>query len=331
MLSVAVVVLNWNGRHLLELFAPHWVAHTPVGVEMIVADNGSSDDSVAYLRNAFPSIRIIEFGENWGFAEGYNRVLAQLTHDIVVLLNSDAAPTLGWLDEPLKILASDKHIVAIQPKIRSWRQPQLFEYAGAAGGYLDPLGYPYCRGRILSTVETDLGQYDTQVDITWASGAALIIRRETYLEVGGLDNRFFAHQEEIDLCWRLRARGWRIVCEPSSIVYHLGGATLEMEHPHKTYLNFRNNLLMLYKNLPSLRLVLTLALRLPLDSLALGQMLLKGRWQHAGSVIRAWRDAIKLMPSYRYARRTNLRHTTTAPHRILRTKPILWLALCRRL
>lgn len=327
MLSVAVVVLNWNGLHLLEQFAPHWVAHTPKVAELIVADNGSTDNSVAYLRKAHPQVRIIELGHNWGFAEGYNRVLAQLTHDIVVLLNSDATPSAGWLDEPLKLLASDKRLVAVQPKIRSWREPQRFEYAGAAGGYLDPLGYPYCRGRVLSWVETDHGQYDTRADITWVSGAALIIRREAYLEVGGLDTRFFAHQEEIDLCWRLRARGWRMACAPSSVVYHLGGATLDMEHPRKTYLNFRNNLLMLYKNLPNLRLGLTLALRLPLDTLALGQMLVQGKWQHAGSVIRAWIDALKLMPSYRTDRLTNLRLAIISPSQILSPKLLLWLAL----
>ena len=205
--EVAVLVLNWNGRSLLETFLPSWVQHTPAGADLIIVDNGSTDDSVAFVREHYPEVRLHLFTENHGFAAGYNKAIAELDYKTVVLLNSDVELSRGWLDEPLRLLDSDPTIAAVQPTIRAQRDPKSFEYAGAAGGFIDSLGYPFCRGRLFGTLEEDHGQYANPTDLFWASGACLIIRRDVYLEVGGLDTIFFAHQEEIDLCWRLNARG----------------------------------------------------------------------------------------------------------------------------
>lgn len=309
-LSTAVVVLNWNGRHLLEQFVLSWLAHTPPNAELIIVDNGSTDDSVSYLQAHYPQIKLLLFTENYGFAEGYNRAIRLLEHPVIVLLNSDVALSEGWLSEPLELLERKPHLAAIQPKIRAYRSPESFEYAGAAGGYLDRDGYPFCRGRLLGTIEADHGQYDQPVeDLFWASGACLIIRRRDYLDAGGLDARFFAHQEEIDLCWRLNARGRRIALAPRSVVYHVGGASLEADHPKKTYLNFRNNLLMLYKNLPSDRLGEVLSRRCALDALALLAFLLRGKWQHARAVALAYRDYWRMRPDFAQARAQNLART----------------------
>ena len=252
--EIAVIVLNWNGRDLLEQFLPSWIEHTPDRAELIIVDNGSTDDSVAFVQSHYPEVAILCFDENYGYAEGYNRAIQALDYPIVVLLNSDASLSAGWLDEPLRLLGEHSDVVAIQPTIRAYHEPSRYEYAGAAGGYIDALGYPFCRGRIFDTLEYDEGQSATVAEIFWASGACLIVRRSAYLEVGGLDGGFFAHQEEIDLSWRLNARGYRILHAPSSIVYHVGGGTLSAESPRKVFLNFRNNLLMLYKNLPAPRL-----------------------------------------------------------------------------
>lgn len=304
--TVAVLVLNWNGERLLPTFLPTWLEHTPPEAELIIVDNGSTDGSLAYLRANYPEVRVMDLGANYGFAEGYNRAISSLTHDIVVLLNSDVALPTGWLDEPLALLTGDERIAAVQPKIRSYRQPDYFEYAGAAGGYIDRLGYPFCRGRLFDMVEADDGQYDSQADIFWASGACLIVRRSVYLEVGGLDARFFAHQEEIDLSWRMLARGYRIVFAPTSVVYHLGGGSLAMNSPRKTYLNFRNNLLMLYKNLPLSALIAVQSQRLVLDGLAAFQFALGGRFAHAWAVIRAYGAYCRMLPQMWQARRYNL-------------------------
>ena len=205
--KVGVLVLNWNGRQLLEDFAPSWVAHTPDYAELVIIDNGSTDESLSFLQSVYPEVKVLAFDENYGFAEGYNRAIAGLDYPYVVLLNSDAALSEGWLDQALQLLETEPELGAVQPKIRALRAPEAFEYAGAAGGYIDALGYPFCRGRLLDTVEVDEGQYDEPSELLWASGACLIVRRSVYLELGGLDTRFFAHQEEIDLCWRLNARG----------------------------------------------------------------------------------------------------------------------------
>lgn len=330
-LSVAVVVLNWNGRSLLERFLGNWVALTPQWADLVIVDNGSTDGSVAYIRETFPDVHCLTFEENYGFADGYNRAIAMLEHDIIVLLNSDAILQEGWLEQPIELFSADRQVVAVQPKLRAYRQPQAFEYAGAAGGYLDALGYPYCAGRIFETVEEDSNQYDRVRPLMWATGACLIVRRISYLKAGGLDKCFFAHQEEIDLCWRLRARGGIILLAPQSIVYHVGGATLESQHPKKTYLNFRNNLLMLYKNLPSLRLAVTFLVRCGLDFMALTRYLLIREPKHARAIAQAWRDALGMMPQLRRTRRENLKRATTATREILSPYAIVWhYYVCRR-
>ncbi len=304
---ISIVILNWNGEKLMKQFLPSVMANSPAEIaEVVVADNGSTDGSVEMLRSEFPTVRLIRFDQNYGFAEGYNRALEQIDTPYSVLLNSDVKVTQGWLDAPLKALDDDSNTVAVQPKIRSLRNPAFFEYAGAAGGFMDQYGYPYCRGRIFDVVEEDYGQYDQPADLLWASGACLFIRTDIYKAAGGFDKDFFAHQEEIDLCWRLRSRGYRILCTPASVVYHVGGATLEMEHPRKTYLNFRNNLLMLYKNLPATRLRPVMRLRFFLDYLAALKFLLSGHPANAKAVYRARRDFRAAIHIYAPKRKLNM-------------------------
>lgn len=303
MLECSVIILNWNGEAMLRRYLPSVIQYTQLdGVEIVVADNGSTDGSLAFLRSQ--PVRIIELGENYGFAEGYNRAIEQVESKYVVLLNSDVEVTPNWLDTLLNYARTHVEVVAIQPKILSWQSKEdalessstdiLFEHAGASGGLIDVLGYPYCRGRFLSHVEYDHGQYDDVVPIFWASGACLFIQRDIYKEMGGLDAQFFAHQEEIDLCWRINSRGYTIVVLPQSVVYHLGGGALGYESPRKTYLNFRNNLLMLYKNLPASKLPWILLIRFFLDYIAAIQMLLTGKRLNASAVIKARCEFFKL-------------------------------------
>ena len=248
MKRVSVVILNWNGVDMLRKFIPSVIDNSVgEGIEICVADNASSDGSLEMLRTEFPVVRLIELDRNYGFAEGYNRALAQVDAEYVVLLNSDVEVTSHWLEPLLDYMDTHSGTVACQPKLLSWHNKEYFEYAGASGGFIDRYGYPFCRGRIFDVVEKDCGQYDTVTEVMWVTGAALFIRLADYREVGGLDDHFFAHMEEIDLCWRLRSRGKKLVCIPQSVVYHVGGATLKKENPRKTFLNFRNNLLMLYK------------------------------------------------------------------------------------
>ncbi len=309
--KVAVVILNWNGAKLMEEFLPSVVDYSPAELaEVIVADNGSTDASVDMLKEKFPFVRIIQLDKNYGFAEGYNQALKQIDNEYTVLLNSDVEVTPGWLDAPLAAMEADSTIVAAQPKIRAQRNKDYFEYAGAAGGYMDIYGYPYCRGRVLHIVEKDEGQYDTPADILWATGACLFIRTTIYKEVGGLDAGFFAHQEEIDMCWRLRSRGYRLVCTPQSVVYHVGGATLQVESPRKTFLNFRNNLLMLYKNLPEKDLKPVMRARFWLDYIAATKFLLCGHVQNAKAVYEARKAFFDMKPEYAEKRRENLAKTT---------------------
>ncbi|WP_373811648.1 glycosyltransferase family 2 protein [Porphyromonas loveana] len=307
-MTTAVIILNWNGRSMLEKYLPALVAHTPQqSARLIVADNGSTDDSVDFLRREYPQVELIVFPENYGFAEGYNRAIELTECDCMVLLNSDVEVTAGWLDAPLALLRDRSDVAAVQPKIRSLRERGSFEYAGAAGGYLDRLGYPFCRGRIFSTLETDAGQYDDTTEVFWASGAALFVRRQVYRAVGGLDPRFFAHQEEIDLCWRLHSRGWRVAVTPHSVVYHLGGGSLDAKNPRKTYLNFRNNLLMLYKNLPDADLRHTMRIRAWLDGLSAMMFFFTGRFRHVASLFRARRDYRRMRANFSASRADNLR------------------------
>lgn len=309
--KVAVVILNWNGAGLMEQFLPSVIAYSPSEVaEVVVADNGSTDNSIATLQEKFPSVRIIRLDNNYGFAEGYNQALRQIDNEYTVLLNSDVEVTPGWLDAPLAAMEADPTIAAAQPKIRAQRNKEYFEYAGAAGGYMDIYGYPYCRGRVLHIVEKDERQYDTPADILWATGACLFVRTAVYKEVGGLDAGFFAHQEEIDMCWRLRSRGYRLVCTPQSVIYHVGGATLNVESPRKSFLNFRNNLLMLYKNLPAKDLSHVMRVRFWLDYIAAAKFLLCGHWRNAQAVYKARKEFFEMKPLYLSKRRENLEKTT---------------------
>ena len=312
----AIVILNYNGAAMLRRFLPSVLAHSGEA-QVIVADNASTDASRDVLQAEFPAVRTILLPQNYGFAEGYNQALRQVEADVFVLLNSDVEVTPGWLTPLIAYLESHPECAALQPKIRQWAEPadsavrQRFEYAGASGGYLDRYGYPYCRGRVFGTLEQDHGQYDTPVPVLWATGAALVIRAADWRESGGLDGRFFAHQEEIDLCWRLRSRGRSIVCVPQSVVFHVGGGTLPTGSPRKNYLNFRNNLLLLYKNLPERDLRPVLRLRRWLDLVAALKELLTGHWQNFRAIRRARRDFRKLRPEYEAVRAENLRRATS--------------------
>ncbi len=309
-LKTAVIILNWNGRDLLEEFLPVVIKHSDSDdCKVFVADNGSTDDSVDFVKQNFPGTPLIVFDENYGFAEGYNKAINQVDAEYVVLLNSDVETTPGWIEELTLFMDSNDEVAAAQPKILSYKERDMFEYAGAAGGYIDWFGYPFCRGRILESVEKDTGQYDTVKPVFWATGASLFIRMRDYIDVGGLDGRFFAHMEEIDLCWRLNSRGRKVVCVPSSVVYHVGGASLSKSNPKKMYLNFRNNLLMLYKNVPKRHIVATIIARFLFDFLAFLHLLFKGDFKSAVEVVRAYNDFYKMRASYKKIRKDNLRLT----------------------
>jgi GT2 family glycosyltransferase len=314
MKKVAIVILNWNGNGMLQRFLPSILQYSnPDDATVYVADNGSTDGSVDMLHREFPDIRVIELGQNYGFAEGYNLALEKVKEEYVVLLNSDVEVSKAWLEPLVTYMDAHPEVAACQPKIRSWHNKDRFEYAGAAGGFLDAYGYPFCRGRIMHVVEKDNGQYDTIVPVFWATGAALFIRLNDYLRNGGLDRRFFAHMEEIDLCWRLRARGRGIVCVPQSVVYHVGGATLKKESPEKTFLNFRNNLVMLYKNLPEKDLARVMRVRMFLDYLAAFFFLLKGQFSNAGAAFDARKEFRAIRESYIRERTENLEKMTVDP------------------
>jgi len=304
MSRVAVVILNWNGRSLLEKYLPSVVQNTNLDLAKIyVADNASEDDSVSFIKSAFPEIEIIQLDKNYGFAGGYNKALENLNEEFFVLLNSDVAVAPNWIEPIVEQMDANPLIAAAQPKILSDRNKSYFEYAGACGGFIDFLGFPFCRGRILSSIEQDQQQYDDSIDVFWCSGAALFVRSILYKEAGGLDDKFFAHMEEIDLCWRLNSMGFRLVCEPSSVVYHYGGATLDYNNPRKLYLNFRNSLLMMYKNLPSEKLVSVMFKRMVLDGVAAVQFLVKFEFLNFKAVWKAHIDFYKMLPAYKYARK----------------------------
>ena len=290
MRQTAVVILNWNGRQHLEQFLPSVVAHTPAAVEIVVADNGSTDDSVPFLREHYPAIKVITLSENYGFAEGYNRALEQVDAEYFVLLNSDVEVSAGWIEPLIATLSNNRHIAAVAPKLRSYGYRDRFEYAGAAGGFIDFLGYPFCRGRILSTVEQDQGQYDEAREVFWASGAAFCCRADVFRMLGGFDADFFAHMEEIDLCWRMQLAGYRIMVEPRSVVYHLGGGTLPNESPQKLYLNYRNNLSMLFKCAPTWQRIIVAVVRPICDMLSAVIYFLRGDKALGQATLRAYRD-----------------------------------------
>lgn len=323
--KVSVVILNWNGEEMLRRFLPSVVEHSiGEGVEVCVADNGSTDASVQMLRATFPTVRLIELDNNYGFAEGYNRALEQVEAEYVVLLNSDVEVTPHWLDPLVNFMDEHPEVAACQPKLLNQRNKSYFEYAGAAGGYLDKYGYPFCRGRIFEVVEEDKGQYETTETVFWVSGAAMFIRLRDYQNVGGLDKDFFAHMEEIDLCWRLKSRGKELVYVPQSKVYHVGGATLNKDNPRKTLLNFRNNLLMLYKNLPDSELNSVLRVRRCLDILAALVFFLKGERGNARAVFRARNEFQKMVGLYKSVREENMRQMVVKSIGQRTSYSILW-------
>lgn len=285
--KVAVVILNWNGVQFLEQFLPSVLSSTYTNLEIIVGDNASTDESISFIKSNYPSVRIILNNKNYGFSEGYNRVLEQVEADYYVLLNSDVEVSPNWIEPVIKVMESDDKIAVAQPKILSYINRNQFEHAGAAGGYLDVLGYPFCRGRIFDSVELDHGQYDDVSEIFWASGAALFIKRNRWQELNGLDVDFFAHMEEIDLCWRLKNKGYRIIYCPNSMVYHVGGGTLSAVNPYKTYLNFRNNLVLLQKNLSFSRAFIIISFRFCLDFLSLIKFLFDGKPKNAIAISKA--------------------------------------------
>ena len=281
---------------MLRTYLPSVIAHTK-GAEIIVADNGSTDDSLEVLHKEFPSVKTIVLDTNYGFAEGYNKALEQVESEYVVLPNSDVEVTEGWLSPLLDYMTAHPEVAAVQPKIRAWRERDRFEHAGAAGGYLSWLGYPYCRGRRFGRVEQDHGQYDTIAEIDWTTGACMCVRTSIYKECGGLDAAFFAHQEEIDLCWRMRNKGWKLACIPQSVIYHLGGGSLSYDNPRKTFLNFRNNLLMIYKNRNFPWIVLSL--RFFLDYAAAAMFLATGKKGSAKAVYEARKEYKRMRKNYR--------------------------------
>jgi GT2 family glycosyltransferase len=317
------VILNFNGAEMLRAFLPSVVDYSPEA-EVVVADNCSTDASAQVMREEFPTVRYIQLEKNYGFADGYNRALAQVEAEYFLLLNSDVEVTQGWLAPMLDYMDSHPDVAACQPKLLSYKNKKEFEYAGACGGFIDKYGYPYCRGRIFDTVEEDKGQYDSVAELFWATGAALMIRAEDYRAAGGLDGTFFAHMEEIDLCWRLRSRGRGIVCIPQSCVYHVGGATLNKSNPRKTYLNFRNNLLMLYKNLPENELRHVMFVRALLDYVAAFKSLLSGDAAGCRAVLQARRDFRRIKHDYSDLRRENLEKCVEADVKERTSFSILW-------
>lgn len=329
----SVIILNWNGVSMLQLYLPFVLQYSQLpDCEVVVADNGSTDESLSYLAT-LPNVRVVPFAENYGFAEGYNRALAATDAEYTVLLNSDVEVTEGWLDNLLNYMDMHPYVAACQPKILSYKSKQsydahevssvAFEHAGAAGGYMDILGYPYCRGRILSYVENDEGQYDTVAPIFWASGACLCIRTAVYKQEGGLDARFFAHMEEIDLCWRLQCRGYQLVCVPKCVVYHLGGGSLQYENPRKTYLNFRNNLLMLYKNMPMRYLWWVWIVRFFMDYLAGFQYVAKGQFANFRAVVRARWDFLHQRKEFHTDRVANSQKAVVALPKLIAHRSIV--------
>jgi len=310
-MTTAIVILNWNGEKYLQQFLPILTKFTPdPDIEIIVADNASTDSSLQVMRNYFPEIRTIVLDRNYGFAGGYNKALEQVEADYYVLLNSDVEVTDNWLQPLLSFMNENENVAACQPKIRSYYNRTSFEHAGASGGFIDQFGFPFCRGRIFGVVEEDKGQYDDNIDVFWATGACLMVRSKVFWKVGGLDSEFFAHMEEIDLCWRLKSRGYRVVCVPGSIVYHIGGGTLHVDSPHKIYLNFRNNLLLLYKNLPNDLLKRVMLWRLFFDYSAALQFVVTGRIQNAKSIFRARSDYKKMLPDFLEKRNENILYST---------------------
>ena len=323
--KTAVIILNWNGLKWLQQFIPILEKNTAsTDADLIVADNASTDQSLNYLRKNHSRIQIIELDDNYGFAEGYNRAIEQVSHPYTILLNSDVEVTKDWVLPLIHQLEQSERIVACQPKIKDFYNKDYFEYAGASGGFIDYLAYPFCRGRIFDTLEKDQQQYDTPISIFWATGACLAIKTNVYKEVGGLDSEFFAHMEEIDMCWRLKSRDYDIYAVPESVVYHVGGGTLSKISPQKTYLNFRNNLLILYKNLPSKQLYKILLIRLLLDGIAGLKFLVSGQISHTFAILKAHFHFYTTKHRFKPKRLNNLKSIQRINIPEIYSKSIIW-------
>jgi GT2 family glycosyltransferase len=305
---VAIVILNWNGREFLRKFLPSVISYSKDIAEIIVADNASTDSSIEFLQDNFPEVRIIQNLTNGGFAKGYNDALSQVDADYYVLLNSDIEVTENWIEPVIELMEKDPLVGACQPKLRSYHYPESFEYAGAAGGFIDMYGYPFCRGRGFMHLEEDHGQYDDNREIFWATGACLFVKAKLYHQFGGLDNDFFAHMEEIDFCWRLKNSGYKVMYCAKSVVFHVGGGTLPKKSSHKTYLNFRNNLSLLYKNLPANLMFPVFMMRFPLDGLAAFKFLFDGGFGDFYAVLRAHYYFYRNISSLRRKRRAVHQH-----------------------
>ena len=297
MTKVAIVILNWNGEKFLKKFLPTVIKYSSNNyTEIIIADNDSKDNSVAFLKENYPDIRIIQNETNGGFAKGYNDALKQVEAEYFVLLNSDVKVTQNWISPVIEMMDADKSIAAAQPKLLSYDAPEYFEYAGAAGGYIDILGYPFCRGRIFQSIEKDTNQYNDEHEVFWASGACMFVRKELYHRFDGLDEDFFAHMEEIDFCWRLKNKGYKIMYTPKSTIYHIGGGTLPKISSYKAYLNIRNNNIMLLKNLPSNILIPVFIIRLIMDGIAALKFAADGSIKDLLAVVKAHFDFYKMIP-----------------------------------
>ncbi|WP_037319577.1 glycosyltransferase family 2 protein [Salegentibacter sp. Hel_I_6] len=321
-MTTAVVILNWNGRDLLKQFLPSVIRFSE-GANIYVADNASTDDSVSFVKQNFPQVTIIQNRENGGFAKGYNDSLSGLTEDIFVLLNSDVEVTENWQKPVLEILKNEPKTAVVQPKILDYKKKDHFEYAGAAGGFIDKYGYPFCRGRIFKTLEKDYGQYNDDVPIFWASGACFVIRKNVYQEAGGLDEDFFAHQEEIDLCWRIHNLGYQIKSCGAAMVYHVGGATLDSMNPRKTYFNFRNSLYMLLKNVPSANVYTILLMRMVLDGIAGIKFLAEGKFAHLYAILQAHSAFYRNFKKINSKRKRN-----SKTEKYFQIKSIIWSYFC---
>lgn len=320
MIKTAIVILNWNTRHHLETFLPSLIKYsTSPDISIILADNASTDSSVAFVKENYPQIGIIILDKNYGFAEGYNRALQQVEAEYFILLNSDIEVTDHWVAPLVNLLKTNPNIAACMPKLRSYTDRDAFEYAGAAGGYIDKLGYPFCKGRIFNTIEKDHGQYEGTYEVFWATGACLAIKADIFKQLGGFDSYFFAHQEEIDLCWRLQNQGYKIYYTSQSTIFHLGGGTLHKSNPRKTYLNFRNNLILLFKNQPNKTFRKTLPIRLVLDGVAAVSFLCKGNVSDVGAIFRAHMSFYKYMFQHR-----NLSNKQMSDHLNIYPKSIVY-------
>jgi GT2 family glycosyltransferase len=322
--KVAVVILNWNGIKHLREFLPSVLSSVYPNLDIIVGDNASTDGSVEFIRQEYPSIRVIQNDDNYGFTGGYNRVLAKVEADYYILLNSDVEVSPGWITPVIELMESDPLIAAAAPKIRAYNQKEYFEHAGAAGGFIDAYGYPFCQGRIFYEIEQDNGQYQQSGEVFWATGAAMFVKSKCWRDAGGFDERFFAHMEEIDLCWRLKNMGYKIIYCAESEVFHLGGGTLNVENPFKTYLNFRNNLLLLANNLPFWRATFVIIIRIWMDLLALFRFLSEGKRRDAWAVSRAHQNFVLGLFKKNKTKRPEISHSVSPNKKGMYKGSLVW-------